>query len=108
MIAQIDAARRRHNDAISAAMAALNELAALTVFPDASDFESHYLNAIDGANIAADAEINRYAHGDDPGARAEAQTVINVGGDYIDVDISDSENVAVGKNIGQTIEEIGK
>ena len=101
MIAQIDAARHRHNDAICAAVTALDELTQMINLDETGELEVGYFASIRAIDDAVDTAIDSIAaglNGDD-----DTNTIINVGGDYIIANIDHSENVAVGKDIGQDV-----
>ena len=98
MIAQIDIARKRFNKAATATMRAYDDAASLIGTLD-YDPSSSLLQAMTEINRAADAAID---------ARMKAETAeddgatVNVTGDYIRVgSITDSANIAIGKDIQQ-------
>ena len=101
MIATIDEARRRHNEAISEAMRALADLAQVTKIP-VDEIQAAYLDGMAAVDVAADAAIERQSSRQRD--EEEARTVYHVEGDMIQVgDIVDSSSVAVGKEIDQSL-----
>ena len=102
MIAQIDAVRQRHNDGASEAMRALATLAQMTNFAGYDELMTAYMDGIAAVDSAADAAINARAQAEHEAKKAGA--TITVQGDMIQVgDVTNSENIAIGKDIGQNI-----
>lgn len=99
MIAQIDGLRRKYVAAVTAAIEAHESLKSIDESFRHLD-HAPTVQAITEMDAAANAAINvraRAVHEED-----ERRSNINVTGDYIRVgDITDSENIAVGKDIDQ-------
>jgi hypothetical protein len=99
MIAYIDRTRKKYVVGITAAIEALNSLKAV---------DESFRHLDHAPTVQAIAEMNQAANAAiDARARAsheegKAGSTINVTGDYIRVgDITDSENIAIGKDIEQ-------
>jgi len=104
LIDDIDRLRIIYVEAISQAVAAYAALCTIdTGFQDVFEHVPT-VQAIDEMNMKADQVINAYAKAqsavDDLGA------TFNIGGDMIQIgDITDSKNIAIGKDIEQEINE---